>query len=89
MKSRTTRRFRAALAALPDQVRQQAQGAYRLFRDNPYHPGLRFKQVHPVRPVYSARLSRDYRAVGVREGQDILWFWIGPHDEYERLVASL
>jgi hypothetical protein len=30
-----------------------------------------------------------YRAVGVREGGTIIWFWIGPHAEYERLLSRL
>jgi hypothetical protein len=42
MNSRTTRRFRDLLAVLPTHVRRQAQEAYRLFRENPAHPGLHF-----------------------------------------------
>ena len=89
MNSRTTRRFREALAALPADVRRQARAAYRLFRENPEHPSLRFKKVHPARPVYSVRITRDHRAVGLRNGAEIVWFWIGSHDEYQRLLASL
>jgi hypothetical protein len=44
--SRTTRRFRRAFAQLPDEVKERAREAYRLFRDNPYHPALRSKWVH-------------------------------------------
>jgi len=53
-------------------VQAQARLAYRLFRDNPSHPGVRFKQVHPTRPIYSASVGLGYRALGVREGQDIV-----------------
>jgi hypothetical protein len=63
MKSRTTARFREMLAALPEEVRRQAREAYMLFRDNPSHPGLRFKKVHPKLPIFSARISLSYRAV--------------------------
>ena len=62
MNSRTTRRFRELFAALPAQVQRQAREAYRLFRANPAHPGLHFKQVHPSPPVYSARVSISYRS---------------------------
>ena len=55
----------------------------------PLHPGLRFKQVHPTLPIYSVRVSLDYRALGVREGDSVIWFWIGSHSEYERLLASV
>jgi hypothetical protein len=30
-----------------------------------------------------------YRALGVREGETMVWFWIGSHAEYDRLVRGL
>ena len=89
MNSRTTRQFRELLAALPRHVRQQAREAYRLFRDNSRHPGLHFKRVHDDPPIFSARVGIGNRAVGVRDGDTIVWFWIGSHAEYDRLVAQL
>lgn len=89
MNSRTTERFRRCYALLPAQVQRQAREAYRLFRDDPKHPSLQFKKVHPTLPVYSARVNLDDRAVGVLAGDEIVWFWIGPHKEYERLLKSL
>jgi hypothetical protein len=77
------------LAALPAPVRQQAREAYRLFKQNPQHPSLRFKRVHATRPVYSARINLDYRAVGIVDGDEVVWFWVGPHDEYTRLLKRL
>lgn len=50
------------------------------------HPGLGFKRVGLRRPVYSVRVSKDYRALGVLDDGDIVWFWIGPHHEYDRLL---
>ncbi len=38
MNSRTTRRFRELLAALPVHIRRQAQEAYRIFQQNPAQP---------------------------------------------------
>ena len=39
--------------------------------------------------LVAVRISRDYRAVGVRRSPDeILWFWIGAHSEYEGLLAK-
>jgi len=89
MNSRTTRRFRQMLAKLPSDIRRQAREAYRLFRQNPNHPGLRFKKVHNTEPIYSARINIDYRAVGVIDGGEIVWFWIGPHAEYDKLLSRL
>ncbi len=89
MTSRTTQAFRDAFARLPADVQAQARDAYRRFRDNPHHPGLRFKRIHDRDPIYSARINRDYRAVGVLDGPEIVWFWIGPHDEYAKLLAMM
>ena len=89
MSSRTTRRFRELFAALPAHVQQQAREAYRLFQQNPAHPGLRFKQVHADPPIYSARLGISYRAVGIRDGDTIVWYWIGSHADYDNLLKQL
>lgn len=74
MKSRTTERFRRAYAALSEQVRRQAREAYRQFAQNPQHPSLHFRRVHPTLPVYSARINIDYRAVRIRDGDEICGF---------------
>jgi hypothetical protein len=74
---------------LPYHIRRQAREAYGLFRQNPYHPSLHFKQVHPVKPIYSVRISRNYRAVGICENEVVIWYWIGTHGEYEKLLSQL
>ena len=89
MKSHTTRRFRRALEALPQQVRQQAREAYELFRADPRHPSLQLKKVHPKLPIYSARISRDYRAVAVVQNDEWIWFFIGSHAQYDSLLGGL
>ncbi len=89
MKSYTTERFRKAFKALPERVRRQAREAYKLFEQNPYHPSLHFKPIHPTRPIYSVRIGRDYRALGVSDGDEIVWFWIGSHAEYDKLTSRL
>jgi hypothetical protein len=86
VKSRLTRRFRKAFAELPDEVKERARDAYRLFRDNPAHPGLQFKKVHPTDPVYSVRVGLGHRAVGVLDHDTIYWFWIGSHAAYDHLI---
>ena len=89
MNSRTTERFRKAFGQLPHRVQRQARAAYKLFLQNPHHPSLQFKQVHPVRPIYYVRISLDYRAVGIRDGDEIVWYWIGTHSDYDRLISRL
>ena len=89
MNSHITARFREAFAELAADVRKQARQAYRLFIENPHHPSLRFKSIHPTRPIYSVRIGLDYRAVGIRDQDDIIWYWIGSHAEYDKLIRQL
>jgi len=70
-------------------VKKQAVNAFKRFTKDPSHPGLRFKQVSAKSAAYSIRVSLNYRAVGILEGDMIVWFWIGKHGEYERLLNSL
>ena len=87
MRSKRTKRFRSLYAALPRDVRRQADEAYHLYKRNPYHPSLHFKPIDPADPsVYSVRIGLHYRAVGVRSRDDLMvWYWIGSHAEYDNL----
>jgi len=85
--SKATDAFWKAYRDLPDEIKQHARVAYRLWRENPNHPGLRFKTIHATEPIYSVRIGRGWRAVGVRSGEEMVWFWIGSHADYDTLVA--
>jgi mRNA-degrading endonuclease RelE of RelBE toxin-antitoxin system len=89
VKSRTTGRFRKAYIRLPKHVQKQARDAYQDFKRDPFHPALQFKRVHSSKPVYSVRVSLDYRAVGIMTGDEIVWFWVGSHGDYDRLLKQL
>lgn len=89
MISHTTRRFRQSFRALPAPVRRQVRAAYERFRQNPNHPSLHFKPIHASRPIYSVRIGLGYRAVGILQDAEIVWFWIGSHANYDRLVSQL
>ena len=71
--------------ALPANVKQQADKQYALLAANPNHPALRFKSVGPY---WSVRISRGYRPLARRRGDQLFWFWIGSHDQYERLLVG-
>ncbi|MCK5507016.1 MAG: hypothetical protein KAI50_00660 [Desulfobacterales bacterium] len=86
MKSQATPKFWKFYMRLSRNVQQQARKAYQVWKVNPYHPSLRFKRVDDKESIYSARVSNDYRALGFLEGDMVLWYWIGNHDEYERLL---
>jgi hypothetical protein len=87
--SHTTSGFWKAYQRLERAVQRQAREAYRLFEQNPRHPSLHFKRAHSRKAIYSVRVNLDVRAVGIRDGDEMVWFWIGPHQEYEKLLARL
>jgi hypothetical protein len=78
--------FADAFRRLPTDVQDQARRCYRLWRDNPFHPSLKFKRIHGHDRVYSVRIGLGWRAVGLVDGPQFSWFWIGSHAEYVRLI---
>jgi len=88
MKSRTTRKFWRLFERLPNEIQDHASQAYVRFRNDPYYPSLNLKLVSTKEPIYSVRIGIHYRAVGLLEGDTMTWFWIGIHDDYERLLQG-
>jgi hypothetical protein len=88
MKSAALPSFWAAYAVLDDAIQRSARKAYRLWAQNPFHPSLRFKCINQDQNIWSVRITRGYRAVGIWEDDTVTWFWIGGHDSYERFFAS-
>ncbi len=86
MNSRTTFSFWRHYWALAPDVQRRARQAYKLWCENPAHPSLHFKRVKESQPLYSVRIGLAHRAVGLLKGDTITWFWIGDHDEYDRLI---
>ena len=84
MKHRANPRFWRAYRALPSDIRQLADRSYKLLKDNPAHPSLHFKKVGQF---WSARVGLHYRAMAVEANADLVWFWIGSHAEYDKLLG--
>ena len=89
MNSKTTERFWKCYAELPLAVRKHAKETYKQFFKDPYYPSLHFKQIHSTRPIFSVRITKNYRAIGIMQGEDIIWFWIGSHAEYNKILKQL
>jgi hypothetical protein len=89
-RSATTKRFRAAFLALSATDQDLARKAFRLWRNNSSHPSLRFKALQGGSGVWSARVTRELRALAV-QGRDgaWIWFWIGSHADYDRMISKL
>lgn len=88
MKSETTDEFWELYRALPAKIRRQAQQAHEQFERDPFHPGLNFEEVDIKRHLWSARITRGYRVLGIRDDGEITWFWIGTHREYDKLIKG-
>lgn len=69
--------------SLPADIRELADKSFALLQADPAHPSLHFKKVGRYR---SARVGLRYRALAVEAHDGLLWFWIGDHAEYERLL---
>jgi hypothetical protein len=86
MQSRTTKKFWRLFSDLPADVQENARRAYLLFQSNPAHPSLQFKKLEGEDDVYSARIGLGYRALAVMKKDSVIWYWIGSHSDYDRLV---
>ena len=83
MNHRTNAAFWSHYERLEPDVRRIADKNFALLTADPQHPSLRFKRVGRL---WSARVGLNHRALCVRRDDDCLWFWIGSHAEYDRLL---
>jgi hypothetical protein len=80
----TTPRFWACYRDLPTEVQSLADKAFELAKENPKHPSIHLKKVGRF---WSARVGLHHRALAVEASDALVWFWIGPHREYEKIVG--
>jgi len=74
---------------LPERIQIRSRQAYRQWKENPYDPKFQFKKVHSTKPIYSVRVNIGWRALGYKQNNSILWFWIGSHENYNKLIHQL
>lgn len=85
MRHRASPKFWQFYSKLPEAIQRVADGNYELLKADAQHPSLHFKKVGRM---CSVRIGIHYRAVGVEDGTDVVWFWIGHHSEYDRIIAG-
>jgi hypothetical protein len=85
MKHLATPNFWDCYKKLPESVRNVADRNFALLKRDSSHPSLHFKKVGRF---WSARVGIQYRALAVESGEDLVWFWIGSHADYDRLIES-
>jgi hypothetical protein len=72
---------------LPPDIRKLAETNFHLWKENPNHPGLRFKKIHTTLPVVSFRVGMRHRTVGVEtEKQKVAWFWVGSFENFASTI---
>ncbi|GAB6058899.1 type II toxin-antitoxin system RelE family toxin [Desulfonatronum parangueonense] len=71
---------------LQEDIQRLADNKFELFKDNPHHPSLGFAKKGNV---WTVDVGYHHRAIGYREGNEIVWFWIGTHEEYNTLMNRL
>jgi len=74
---------------LTDGIKASAEKNYKLWKNNPHHPDLKFKKIHAKLPIFSFRVGKKHRAVGVdvADGK-FVWFWLGAIDQFIDLRNS-
>jgi len=87
MKAAALPAFWKAYDGLDEPGKRQARKAFQLWEQNPFHPSLHFKCINREEDIWSVRVTRGYRALGVLDGDTVTWFWIGKHDDYERFLS--
>jgi hypothetical protein len=68
---------------LPQSIQAHADVQFCLLKENPSHPSLHFKGTGKYR---SARIGMHHRALAVEIPDGLLWFWIGSHAEYDKII---
>ncbi|PPD38322.1 MAG: hypothetical protein CTY16_20385 [Methylobacter sp.] len=90
MNSELSTEFIRLFRQLPNRIQKTAKKNYRLWKQNPQHPGVEFKKLKTNAAIYSVRAGIGWRAVGVMKDSDtIVWFWIGSHADYDKLLNKL
>ena len=80
-----TSRFWRCYRALPVAVQGLADRSFALLKADSDHPSLHFKKIGQL---WSARVGLRYRALAIEDSDDLAWFWIGSHSEYDRLIKQ-
>ena len=84
MKHRASLDFWTCYRALPEDIQKLANQAYEHLKQDPRYPSVRLKKVGRF---WSARVGANYRAVAVESEDGLVWFWIGTHAEYDKLLG--
>ncbi len=72
---------------LSEKVQSLADKNHQLLLADPQHPSLQLKKVGTAKQLWSVRVGIHHRALGLDKPEGIVWFWVGPHSEYDKLLS--
>jgi Txe/YoeB family toxin of Txe-Axe toxin-antitoxin module len=84
VKHRATASFWAKYDALDGKTQKLSDKNFDLLKENPRHPSLQFKKLNSE--LWSARIGLSHRALALPSAEGYDWFWIGNHEDYERMI---
>jgi hypothetical protein len=85
LKPFTTRDFWEHYERLPAHIRELAEKTFEIMKADPDYPSLHFKKIGRL---WSVRVGLHYRALGLDKGESVVWFWVGTHAEYDKLLQK-
>ena len=68
---------------LPRNIQELADKNFSFLEVNINHPSLHTKKVGIY---WSVRVGKKHRALAVEVEEGLLWFWIGTHAEYDKIL---
>ena len=71
---------------MPKEIQELAEKKFALFRADPFHSALGFAQKGAV---WTVDVGLHFRAIAWREGSSLVWFWIGSHEGYNKLMSRI
>ncbi len=84
MNHHTVEPFWELFNKLTIEIQSIAKKNFDILKSNPLHPSLHFKKVNDF---WSIRIGLSYRALEVQKNENVIWFWIGNHNEYDKLIS--
>ena len=84
MKHFASPKFWTGLRGVALPIRKLADANYARLKRDPRHPSLQFKKVGRY---WSVRVGLRYRALAAEVDGGYLWFWIGSHADYDKIIG--
>ena len=87
MISITSDRFWKCYKVLPEQIRKEAKRYIEFLEITLIIQAFILSEF--IQPdQFSLFITKDYHALGILQNNEIIWFWIGSHDDYDNLLKQ-